>query len=209
VRRSSDLPPQFRRRHDLTQTQLAALIGVSHQTLSHVLRGDNGPSGEFVLRIQSLLNSHPRQEAAWLREFRDNHQAQPVAAIARDQITALWPSGDCFRAGENIRAFAFKDDSEVLAKYTRRLKDADDPFCSAQCPRMRAPHTVFAEGIACSYRKHPTSRRPAEPQSRNVGMTAIVFHRAKNDWMIHCHAVPRNHTDKVIRLRTDGFPVNS
>ncbi len=48
---------EFRARHDLTQEQLAELVGVRRETISHLEGGDYNPSLILALQIAAVLEA--------------------------------------------------------------------------------------------------------------------------------------------------------
>ena len=47
---------EFRTMHNINQTELGQLCGVSRQTISQIERGDYSPSVALALRIANVLN---------------------------------------------------------------------------------------------------------------------------------------------------------
>ena len=56
---------ELRARHDLTQEALAAMVGVSRQSIISIEKGRYSPSVTLALRIARILQV-PLEEAFWL-----------------------------------------------------------------------------------------------------------------------------------------------
>ncbi|MBC7233233.1 MAG: helix-turn-helix transcriptional regulator [Chloroflexi bacterium] len=58
---------ELRARYDLTQEQLAQVVGVTRQTILAIEKGNYSPSVSLALRIAQVLRV-PVEEAFWLED---------------------------------------------------------------------------------------------------------------------------------------------